>query len=67
MGKNMTDQEFQDLKNKIQVSERYNRHLNRLYQEQTGQKYIPAGPMCAVDMINAILSVKEDLTEARGL
>lgn len=67
MGKQMTDQEFKALQNKIRVSERYNRYLQGLYWEQTGQKYAPPGPMCASDLIEAVEAVKEDLAEARGL
>jgi hypothetical protein len=67
MGKTMTDQEFSLLKNKIQLTERYNRYLNRLYEEQTGQKFHPSGPMCASEMVQTIELVKEELAEARGL
>jgi hypothetical protein len=55
------------LKNKIQVSERYVRYLQGQYLTQTGVLHHPSGPLPALDLIEAVEHIKEDLAEARGL
>jgi hypothetical protein len=67
MGKTMTDQEFETLKNKIQVAESYTRHLQELYRSQTGVRHHPSGPMPAVLLVETAEIIAEDMQEARGI
>ena len=67
MGKVMTDQEFEVLKNKIQVAESYTRHLQDQYRSQTGIRFIPSGPLPVGVLIDTAEVIAEDMQEARGI
>jgi len=67
MGKQMTDQEFDLLKNKIQVAESYTRHLQDQYRSQTGTQFFPSGPLRVGVLIDTAEVIAEDMQEARGI
>jgi hypothetical protein len=61
MEKHITDQEFQLLKNKIQLAESYIRDLQTVHLSLTGKQHIPTGPMSHREMWETAEQLIEDL------
>jgi hypothetical protein len=57
----MTDTEFKELKNKIQVVEVYARDLKEQYKKQTGRQYVTGGYLSAEETRRAKVQILDEL------
>jgi hypothetical protein len=57
----MTDTEFEELKNKIQVVDAYSRDLKIQYRSQTGREYTAGGSLSAEETRRAKVQILDEL------